>query len=124
MRAKTIIYYKPNGEVDKILSNAGPTRHIKAGNLLLQNKVKPTLGMRILGFFRWPRRAKHCRKKKFAKKLHNFFVNVKKEIEYHADNIAVNPIVGSQAAADGAYTQYEFFSEGNKGLTLNESKNN
>ena len=108
MRAKTVIYYKPNGEIQKILSNAGQTRHIKAANLLLHGQVKPTLGMRILGLFSKPHRAQRRRKKKFAKRLHSFFGDVKNEIAYHADNAAVNPIVGSYAAvAESPYIKYQ-----------------
>lgn len=109
MRAKTVIYFKPNGEVQKIKSNAGPTRHNRAATLLMRNKVQPTLGMKILSLFSKPHRAQRKRKKKFAKKLHNFYKNVKSEVEYHAENSVVHPIVGSQAAVEGTYVRIEGF---------------
>ena len=45
-KAKTTIYFGRDGEVDRIVSNAGPTRNNKAAFFLHCNDVQPTFGMK------------------------------------------------------------------------------
>ena len=49
-KAKTTIYFGRDGEVDRIVSNAGPTRNNKAAFLLHCNDVQPTFGMKLRRF--------------------------------------------------------------------------
>lgn len=49
-KAKTTIYFGKDGEVDRIVSSAGPTRNNKAAFLLHCNDVQPTFGMKLRRF--------------------------------------------------------------------------
>ena len=49
-KAKTTIYFGRDGEVDRIVSSAGPTRNNKAAFLLHCNDVQPTFGMKLRRF--------------------------------------------------------------------------
>lgn len=56
-KAKTTIYFGRDGEVDRIVSSAGPTRNNKAAFFLHCNDVQPTFGMKLRRFFRCAYRA-------------------------------------------------------------------
>lgn len=101
MRAKTVIYYRPNGEIKKIRSNAGQTRHNKAAMMLMRGQYKPTMGMRIAGLFGRPYKAK--RKNKFGHKFKRFMRRLKTEI----DETVVSHIVGSEQACKSPYIGFE-----------------
>lgn len=49
-KAKTTIYFGRDGEIDQIVSNAGPTRNNKAAFFLHCNDVQPTFGMKLRRF--------------------------------------------------------------------------
>lgn len=51
-KSKTTIYFDRGGNVRKITSNAGPTRHNKAAYYLHRNDVQPTFGMKLRRFIR------------------------------------------------------------------------
>lgn len=50
--AKTVIYYSKSGEVKKIKSNAGRTRHNKAAFELRRNNVEPPTRYKLIRFIR------------------------------------------------------------------------
>lgn len=52
LRAKTVIKYDKNGNVKKIVSSAGQTRHNKAAFELHCNNTEPTFGMKLRRFMR------------------------------------------------------------------------
>lgn len=85
-KAKTTIYFGRDGEVDRIVSSAGPTRNNKAAFLLHCNDVQPTFGMKAQAIV-----------KTAAKNVRRFF-----RCAYIAVKLQAAEIERAQAARKGA----------------------